>query len=60
MQYKIGQLYMIAKHSAENTGGDEGIRVVKNEACHDPVYGDGQYTEKHVYLGRYVITSRTS
>lgn len=50
LQYRIGQLYMIAKHSANESRGGEGVEVVVNEPCHDPVHGDGQFTEKRIYL----------
>ena len=30
LQYKIGQLYMIAKHSAEQSQKGEGVEVVEN------------------------------
>lgn len=53
IQYRIGQLYMIARHSAEESkGGGDGVEVVVNESCHDDVHGDGQYTEKRIYLTR--------
>ena len=55
LQYRIGQLYMIARHSAEESkGGGDGVEVVVNEGCHDDVHGDGQYTEKRIYLTRCV------
>ncbi|KAK7112260.1 cytoplasmic phosphatidylinositol transfer protein 1-like [Littorina saxatilis] len=49
-EYRIGQLYMIAKHSQEQSEKGEGVEVVQNEACSDPVHGKGQYTEKRVHL----------
>lgn len=46
---------MIARHSAEESkGGGDGVEVVVNKPCHDPVHGDGQYTEKKIYLSRCV------
>lgn len=50
-EYKIGQLYMIARHSFENTTKSEGIQVIKNEPFEDPVHGLGQYTEKRIHVG---------
>jgi len=42
---------MIARHSAEESrGGGDGVEVVINESCHDDTRGDGQYTEKRIYL----------
>ena len=56
MQYKIGQLYMIARHSAEESRGNgDGVEVLINESCHDEVHGEGQYTEKRIYLTRYSL-----
>ena len=50
-EYRIGQLYMIARHSHEQSRGNgDGVEVVVNEPCHDEVHGDGQYTEKRIYL----------
>ncbi|KAM9310303.1 cytoplasmic phosphatidylinositol transfer protein 1b isoform 2-T2 [Pholidichthys leucotaenia] len=47
---RIGQLYMISKHSCEQSGGGEGVEVVKNEPDTHPQYGPGQFTEKRIYL----------
>ncbi|KAL0985162.1 hypothetical protein UPYG_G00153610 [Umbra pygmaea] len=49
-EYQIGQLYMISKHSCEQSGGGEGIEVVRNEPDVHPQYGPGQFTEKRIYL----------
>ncbi|XP_023585073.1 cytoplasmic phosphatidylinositol transfer protein 1 isoform X2 [Trichechus manatus latirostris] len=49
-EYKIGQLYMISKHSHEQSDRGEGVEVVQNEPFHDPHHGNGQFTEKRVYL----------
>ncbi|KAF4092863.1 hypothetical protein AMELA_G00025210 [Ameiurus melas] len=49
-EYKIGQLYMISKHSHEQSERGEGVEVVQNEPFEDPTYGAGQFTEKRVYL----------
>ncbi|XP_053067759.1 cytoplasmic phosphatidylinositol transfer protein 1 isoform X5 [Acinonyx jubatus] len=48
--YKIGQLYMISKHSHEQSDRGEGVEVVQNEPFEDPHHGNGQFTEKRVYL----------
>lgn len=52
LQYKIGQLYMISKHSCEQSGGGEGVEVVRNESDIHPEHGPGQMTEKRIYLSR--------
>ncbi|MBN3314282.1 PITC1 protein, partial [Atractosteus spatula] len=47
---RIGQLYMISKHSHEQSDRGEGVEVVQNEPYEDPAHGKGQFTEKRVYL----------
>ncbi|XP_063047437.1 cytoplasmic phosphatidylinositol transfer protein 1 [Engraulis encrasicolus] len=49
-EYRIGQLYMISKHSLEQSERGEGVEVVQNEPYEDPTHGLGQFTEKRVYL----------
>lgn len=49
-EYRIGQLYMISKHSCEQSGGGEGVEVVKNQSDTHPQHGLGQFTEKRIYL----------
>lgn len=51
-QYRIGQLYMISKHSHEQSERGEGVEVVQNEPFEDPTHGSGQFTEKRVYLNK--------
>ncbi|XP_033630744.1 cytoplasmic phosphatidylinositol transfer protein 1-like [Asterias rubens] len=55
-EYKTGQLYMIAKHSNEQSHKGEGVEVIKNEDCHDPVHGKGRLTEKRIYLSSRLPT----
>ncbi|XP_067884550.1 phosphatidylinositol transfer protein beta isoform-like [Heterodontus francisci] len=48
-EYQVGQLYSVAEASKNNTGGGDGIEVLKNE----PYEKDGergQYTHKIYYL----------
>ncbi|ELT97422.1 hypothetical protein CAPTEDRAFT_171798 [Capitella teleta] len=49
-EYRIGQLYMITKHSHEQSSQGEGVEVVKNEPIDHPEHGKGQLTEKRIYL----------
>jgi len=49
-EYKIGQLYMIAKHSAEESQKGEGVEVVENRPHLDEEHGEGQFTEKRIYI----------
>lgn len=52
IQYRIGQLYMINKHSHEQSEGGDGVEVIQNEPNTHPKYGSGQVTEKRIYLSR--------
>jgi len=51
-QYQVGQLFSVAEASKAETGGGEGIEVVKNEPYDDPKqFGEkGQYTNKIYHL----------
>ncbi|ENN77950.1 hypothetical protein HUJ04_007818 [Dendroctonus ponderosae] len=49
-EYRVGQLYMIARHSLEQSGDGEGVEVVENKEIEDPEHGKGQYTEKRIHL----------
>ena len=44
-EYQVGQLFSVAEASKDNTGGGEGVEVVKNEPYEDET-GKGQYTFK--------------
>ncbi|XP_037799953.1 cytoplasmic phosphatidylinositol transfer protein 1-like [Penaeus monodon] len=49
-EYHIGQLYMIARHSSEQSDGGEGVEVIENVPHTDPSHGKGQFTEKRIHL----------
>uniref|UniRef100_A0A6A7G3W8 Cytoplasmic phosphatidylinositol transfer protein 1-like n=1 Tax=Hirondellea gigas TaxID=1518452 RepID=A0A6A7G3W8_9CRUS len=49
-EYHIGQLYMIARHSAEQSDDGEGVETIVNEPCEDKDHGKGQYAEKRIHL----------
>lgn len=49
-EYQVGQLYMIARHSLEQSGDGEGVEVVENKEIEDPEHGKGQFTEKRIHL----------
>lgn len=49
-EYRIGQLYMIAKHSHEQSDKGEGVEIIKNEDCTNEVHGKGRLTEKRIHL----------
>lgn len=56
----MGQLYSVAEASKNETGGGEGIEVLKNEPFENvPLLGGkfnkGQYTYKIYHLARYVM-----
>ena len=57
LQYQVAQLYSVAEASKNETGGGEGIEVLKNEPFENyPLLGDeyskGQYTYKIYHLKR--------
>lgn len=54
-QYHIGQLYMIARHSSEQSDGGEGVEVIENVPHTDPSHGKGQFTEKRIHLSGSVL-----
>lgn len=53
-EYRVGQLYSIAEMSKSETGGGEGVEVLKNEPCDDAAHGKGQYTHKIYHLSSKV------
>ncbi|CAH0585727.1 unnamed protein product [Chrysodeixis includens] len=53
-EYRIGQLYMIARHSFEQSSNGEGVEVVANEQVTDEVNGVGQFTEKRIHLSSHL------
>ncbi|KCV67516.1 hypothetical protein H696_06035 [Fonticula alba] len=52
--YDIAQLFCVAEMSKEETSGDAGVEILKNEPYDDPVLGKGQYTQKIYHLGTRV------
>lgn len=53
VQYQVGQLFSVAETSKNETGGGEGIQVLKNEPYEEK--GEkGQYTHKLYHIKRYV------
>lgn len=55
-QYQVGQLYSVAEASKNETGGGEGIEVLKNEP-YEKDGEKGQYTHKIYHLKRWVPKS---
>lgn len=55
VQYKIAQLYMVAKFSASESSGDDGdgVEVLKNEPFEENDRR-GQYTHKIYHLAKFV------
>lgn len=49
-EYRVGQMYMIAKMQLENTQGAEGVEVKVNTAFENDEFGRGQYTHKVYHL----------
>jgi len=52
-EYRIGQLYAVAKASQNETSGGEGVEILVNEPFSDH-RGSGQYTHKIYHLGNRV------
>lgn len=50
-QYQVGQLYSVAEASKNETGGGEGVEVLKNEP-YEKEGEKGQYTHKIYHLQR--------
>uniref|UniRef100_A0A667Z025 Phosphatidylinositol transfer protein N-terminal domain-containing protein n=1 Tax=Myripristis murdjan TaxID=586833 RepID=A0A667Z025_9TELE len=50
VNYRIGQLYTISKHSHQESQIGEGVEVLVNEPHYDSIHGQGQHTEKRVHL----------
>ncbi|XP_072949240.1 cytoplasmic phosphatidylinositol transfer protein 1 [Epargyreus clarus] len=53
-EYRIGQLYMIARHSFEQSSNGEGVEVICNEQVEDETNGRGQFTEKRIHLSSHL------
>jgi len=51
-EYQVAQLFTVAEVSKEQTSGDAGVEVLKNEP-YDNEHGKGQYTHKIYHLGKY-------
>lgn len=56
-EFQVAQMYTVAEASKNETGGGEGVEVVKNEPFENvPLYGgkysSGQYTHKIYHLGK--------
>lgn len=50
-EYQVGQLHAVAETSKAETGGGDGVEVLKNEPFKDhPEFGSGQYTKKIYHL----------
>lgn len=58
-QYQVGQLYSVAEASKNETGGGEGIEVLKNEP-YEKDGEKGQYTHKIYHLKRQVDINSAS
>ena len=43
-EYQVGQLYSVAEASKDNTGGGEGVEVVKNEPYEDENSKQNRYS----------------
>ena len=57
-EYQIGQLYSVAEASLEETGGGEGLEVIKNHEFANPSLFDGKYNEGRYTYKIYHIASK--
>ncbi|XP_062138241.1 protein retinal degeneration B isoform X6 [Drosophila sulfurigaster albostrigata] len=54
-EYRIAQLYMIAKKSREESHGEgSGVEIIINEPYKDGPGGNGQYTKKIYHVGSHL------
>ncbi|XP_054007489.1 protein retinal degeneration B isoform X1 [Hylaeus anthracinus] len=54
-EYRIAQLYMIAKKSrVESQGAGSGVEIIVNEPYSNGPGGNGQYTHKIYHVGRHL------
>ena len=54
-EYRIAQLYMVAKFCREKSKPGEGVEIIKNEPFEDTEKGlKGQYTLKIIHLGSHI------
>ncbi|XP_041763782.1 protein retinal degeneration B isoform X1 [Anopheles merus] len=54
-EYRIAQLYMIAKKSREeSSGAGSGVEIIVNEPYQDGPGGNGQYTRKIYHVGSHL------
>lgn len=55
LKYQVGQLFSVAEASKNETGGGEGIEILKNEPYEED--GErGQYTHKVYHIKRYFFS----
>ena len=58
-EYRIAQLYMIAKKSSQESvggaGAGRGVEILVNNPYSDGPGGQGQFTHKILHIGRLVI-----
>ena len=54
IQYRRGQIYMIGRHSEEQSAAGDGVETVVNEVIHDAVHGEGRKTVKNIHINKYV------
>lgn len=52
LQYQVGQLFSVAEASKNETGGGDGIQVLRNEP-YEKDGEKGQYTHKIFHIKRY-------
>jgi len=57
-EYQVAQLYAVAEASKNETGGGEGVKVIKNEPYDNIPLLNGQFTKGQYTLKKYFLASK--
>lgn len=57
-EYQVAQLYAVAEASKNETGGGEGVKVIKNEPYDNVPLLNGQFTKGQYTLKKYFLASK--
>ena len=59
-EYQMAQLYSVAEASKNETGGGEGVEVIKNEPYNDQPLLNGKFTKGQYTYKIYRLESKVS